>query len=93
MFHATKSLATISILAVGASGATAFAADSPHVAPQPALTAGQASPIRIPGTKGTSPTEPIDASTPWSSRISLRPERREDHQVKPRAQACEWPQR
>lgn len=51
MFHATKTLATISILAVGAGGATAVAADSPNVAPQPALTAGHASPIRIPGTK------------------------------------------
>jgi len=51
MFSPAKSLAAVAVLAIGASSATAFAADSANVTPQKTIKAGQISPVRIPGTK------------------------------------------
>lgn len=51
MFIPRTSLATVAVLAVGAGSATAVAAGTASVTPQPTLKAGQISPIRIPGTK------------------------------------------
>jgi hypothetical protein len=51
MFSLKTSLATIAVVAVGAGSATAVAAETANLTPQPTLKAGQISPIRIPGTK------------------------------------------
>jgi len=72
MFNTVKSLATIAVLAVAAGSATASAADTANVSPQPTLKSGQISPVRIPGTKVRKGTKSLRAATVCATRSYIK---------------------
>jgi len=71
MFNTVKSLATIAVLAVAAGSATASAADTANVSPQPTLKSGQISPVRIPGTKVRKGTKLRSGQALVSTRVRV----------------------